>query len=104
MTHIPPILHGVRILSLALNLPGPAALMRCQQMGASCTKLEPVTATGGPGDPMAGYCAEAYDAMRTNNGFQQGMDEKAALAELDQNAGTQFDPEIVRLLAEKVLR
>ena len=58
-----PILHGVHILSLALNLPGPAALMRCQQMGASCTKLEPVTATGGPGDPMAGYCAEAYDAM-----------------------------------------
>ena len=60
-----PILHGVHILSLALNLPGPAALMRCQQMGASCTKLEPVTATGGPGDPMAGYCAEAYDAMHT---------------------------------------
>ena len=26
-------LKGVRILSLALNLPGPAALMRCRDMG-----------------------------------------------------------------------
>ncbi|HEY0202267.1 MAG TPA: CoA transferase, partial [Burkholderiaceae bacterium] len=34
-------LRGTRILSLALNLPGPAALMRCQQMGATCVKLEP---------------------------------------------------------------
>jgi alpha-methylacyl-CoA racemase len=34
-------LKGVRVLSLALNLPGPAALMRCREMGASCVKLEP---------------------------------------------------------------
>ncbi|RYF30952.1 MAG: CoA transferase, partial [Comamonadaceae bacterium] len=34
-------LAGVRVLSLALNLPGPAALMRCRSMGATCTKLEP---------------------------------------------------------------
>ena len=34
-------LQGVRILSLALNLPGPAALMRLRQMGATCLKLEP---------------------------------------------------------------
>ncbi|RZL91858.1 MAG: CoA transferase, partial [Variovorax sp.] len=34
-------LSGVRVLSLALNLPGPAALMRCRQMGATCIKLEP---------------------------------------------------------------
>jgi crotonobetainyl-CoA:carnitine CoA-transferase CaiB-like acyl-CoA transferase len=40
-------LHGIRILSLALNLPGPAALMRCRRMGATCTKLEPPS-----GDPM----------------------------------------------------
>ena len=35
-------LRNVRILSLALNLPGPAALLRCAQMGAQCTKLEPL--------------------------------------------------------------
>ena len=42
-TTSPPLrpLKGVRILSLALNLPGPAALMRCWQMGATCIKLEP---------------------------------------------------------------
>ena len=48
-------LQGVRILSLALNLPGPAALMRLRQMGASCLKLEPPT-----GDPMHHYSPAAY--------------------------------------------
>ncbi|MDP2254616.1 MAG: CoA transferase [Polaromonas sp.] len=48
-------LKGVRILSLALNLPGPAALMRCRQMGARCLKLEPPA-----GDPMGQYNAQAY--------------------------------------------
>ncbi|RYG11819.1 MAG: CoA transferase [Burkholderiales bacterium] len=51
-------LQGVRILSLALNLPGPAALMRCRRMGASCLKLEPPT-----GDPMRHYNPAAYDAL-----------------------------------------
>jgi alpha-methylacyl-CoA racemase len=51
-------LHGLRILSLALNLPGPAALMRCRRMGATCTKLEPPA-----GDPMARYNAVAYAQM-----------------------------------------
>lgn len=51
----PQVLEGVRILSLALNLPGPAALMRCQQMGAQCIKLEPPT-----GDPMQHYSPAAY--------------------------------------------
>lgn len=51
-------LKGVRILSLALNLPGPAALMRCQQMGARCVKLEPPG-----GDPMVSYCKPAYAAL-----------------------------------------
>ena len=51
-------LRGVRILSLALNLPGPAALMRCRQMGASGLKLEPPG-----GDPMKQYNQAAYAAM-----------------------------------------
>jgi alpha-methylacyl-CoA racemase len=49
------VLKGVRILSLALNLPGPAALMRCRQMGATCVKLEPPS-----GDPMGHYNKAAY--------------------------------------------
>ncbi|WPC68194.1 CoA transferase [Rhodoferax ferrireducens] len=60
-------LKGVRILSLALNLPGPAALMRCQQMGASCVKLEPPAPFGAPpgasGDPMGLYNRTAYDVL-----------------------------------------
>lgn len=52
------VLHGVRVLSLALNLPGPAALMRCRRMGASCTKLEPPA-----GDPMRRYNRPAYEQM-----------------------------------------
>ena len=39
-------LRGLRVLSLALNLPGPAALMRLRVMGAQCTKLEPLAADG----------------------------------------------------------
>ena len=48
-------LKGIRVLSLALNLPGPAALMRCRQMGATCIKLEPPA-----GDPMGHYNKPAY--------------------------------------------
>ncbi|NPC54105.1 CoA transferase [Caenimonas soli] len=49
------VLKGTRVLSLALNLPGPAALMRCRQMGATCVKLEPPS-----GDPMGHYNKAAY--------------------------------------------
>lgn len=54
-------LANVRILSLALNLPGPAALLRCQQMGAQCTKLEPLPPPGHPSaDAMHTYSPTAY--------------------------------------------
>ncbi|RZI77905.1 MAG: CoA transferase [Variovorax sp.] len=53
-------LHGVRVLSLALNLPGPAALMRCRQMGATCIKLEPPAVGGLSADPMGQYAPTAY--------------------------------------------
>lgn len=52
-------LRGVRVLSLALNLPGPAALMRLQAMGAHCIKLE---ASAGA-DPMRDYSPQAYGHM-----------------------------------------
>lgn len=57
-------LQHTRILSLALNLPGPAALLRCAQMGAECTKLEPLPASGQTSaDPMEAYSPQAYAAM-----------------------------------------
>jgi alpha-methylacyl-CoA racemase len=48
-------LRGVRVLSLALNLPGPAALARLVKLGAQCSKLEPPT-----GDPMFHYTPQGY--------------------------------------------
>ncbi len=61
------VLKGVRILSLSLNLPGPAALQRLRQMGAACLKFEPLTppdaATHTTGDPMSAYSRTAYDAL-----------------------------------------
>jgi len=62
-------LKGVRILTLALNLPGPAAVMRLQAMGATCTKLEPLAhpslGKGATADPMGIYKRSAYDAMHS---------------------------------------
>ncbi len=57
------VLAGQRIVSLALNLPGPAALSRLAQMGATCIKVEPPARDGAPGDPMAAYAPRAYTAM-----------------------------------------
>lgn len=66
-SHSPQALKGVRVLSLALNLPGPAALMRARQMGATCIKLEPPAhpsaPAGTPGDPMGLYNRAAYDVL-----------------------------------------
>ena len=51
-------LRGIRVVSLALNLPGPAALMRLAQMGAKCTKINPPS-----GDPMQHYTPSGYDLL-----------------------------------------
>ncbi len=56
-------LRGVRVLSLALNLPGPAALMRLKAMGATCTKAEPPGPHGSSGDPMGQYNPPAYATL-----------------------------------------
>lgn len=57
-------LRGVRVASLALNLPGPAALMRLRGWGAQCAKIEPPRPRGAStADPMGQYARHAYDAM-----------------------------------------
>ena len=48
-------LRGTRVVSLALNLPGPAALRRLADMGARCTKVTPPA-----GDPMLHYTPDGY--------------------------------------------
>jgi crotonobetainyl-CoA:carnitine CoA-transferase CaiB-like acyl-CoA transferase len=62
-------LRGRRVVSLALNLPGPAALLRLAELGARCLKVEPpgpgTTPAGRPisGDPMGQYNIDAYNAL-----------------------------------------
>jgi crotonobetainyl-CoA:carnitine CoA-transferase CaiB-like acyl-CoA transferase len=65
-------LAGTRVLSLALNLPGPAALMRCRAMGAQCVKFEPPAAPGRSADPMSLYAPAAYAQMHEGIALVQG--------------------------------
>jgi alpha-methylacyl-CoA racemase len=49
---------GIRLLSLALNVPGPVAVARLLAHGASATKVEPPS-----GDPLATYSRAWYDSL-----------------------------------------
>jgi crotonobetainyl-CoA:carnitine CoA-transferase CaiB-like acyl-CoA transferase len=51
-------LNGMRVINLAVNLPGPAAAKRLLRMGAEVIKVEPPG-----GDPMAWYHEGWYRAM-----------------------------------------
>lgn len=51
-------LAGVRLLTLALNLPGPVAIARLVAEGASAVKIEPPA-----GDPLATYSRPWYEAL-----------------------------------------
>ena len=57
-------LRGVRIVSLALNLPGPAAFMRLCAMGATSIKVEPPPPPGFvTSDPMGQYSKAVYATL-----------------------------------------
>ena len=43
-------------------------------------------------------CCDAWNAMRTDRTYRKALSHDAAVAELEVNAGSQFDPAIVRLL------
>ena len=51
-------LRGVRVLTLAVNLPGPCAAFRLGDMGASVVKVEPPG-----GDPLARMCPGYYEEL-----------------------------------------
>lgn len=52
-------LDGVRVLTLAVNVPGPAAAARLRAMGAAVLKVEPPG-----GDPLAAACPAWYEELR----------------------------------------
>ena len=58
---IPLPLSGVRVVSIALNLPGPACVRRLADLGATVVKVEPPDSLGG--DPMRLYARSYYEAL-----------------------------------------
>jgi len=59
-------LAGVRLLSVALNVPGPVAVARLVALGASATKVEPPA-----GDPLALYSHPWYESLHAGVGVVQ---------------------------------
>jgi HD-GYP domain-containing protein (c-di-GMP phosphodiesterase class II) len=49
------------------------------------------------------FVADAYDAMTSDRAYSRAMPLQDALAELERCAGTQFDPAVVKALAEELL-
>jgi HD-GYP domain-containing protein (c-di-GMP phosphodiesterase class II) len=43
---------------------------------------------------------DSFDAMTTDRPYRRAMSEEGAVNELERCAGTQFDPEVVRVFAE----
>jgi crotonobetainyl-CoA:carnitine CoA-transferase CaiB-like acyl-CoA transferase len=52
-------LHGFRVVSLAVNVPGPVAAARLHALGAAVVKVEPPG-----GDPLAAFSPVYYDVLR----------------------------------------
>src|SRR5580765_1860681 len=52
------LLQGVKIVSLALNAPGPVAAARLTKLGATVTKVEPPA-----GDALHGIATAWYDSL-----------------------------------------
>lgn len=48
--------------------------------------------------------ADSYDAMTSERAYRMPLDEEIVLNELRSNAGKQFDPQIVNIFIEKVLK
>jgi HD-GYP domain-containing protein (c-di-GMP phosphodiesterase class II) len=45
---------------------------------------------------------DAFDAMTTDRIYRQAISKEAAIDEIKRNAGTQFDPNIVRIFIDEM--
>ncbi len=57
-----------------------------------------------PLQPRIIAIADAYDAMTSSRSYRGALSHEMAIKELRKNAGTQFDPELVKLFIDKVLQ
>ena len=48
------------------------------------------------------FVADAFDAMTSDRAYRRAIPERDALAELERCAGSQFDPEVVKALADEL--
>lgn len=55
-----------------------------------------------PRGAMVIATCDAFHAMTSNRSYRQAMDREAAIAELEANAGTQFDPSVVSALVAEL--
>lgn len=72
-------LEGMRLLSLAVNVPGPVAAARLHQLGVAVVKVEPPA-----GDPLARHSPEWYAALCAGQQVQRlDLKDPAQRADLD---------------------
>ncbi|HKO56433.1 MAG TPA: CoA transferase, partial [Thermoanaerobaculia bacterium] len=78
------LLHGVRVVTTAVNVPGPVAAARLRELGAQVTKIEPPS-----GDPLERIAPEWYarlaagqDVRRIDIKQPSALDDLLARADL----------------------
>ncbi len=73
------LLAGLRVVTMALNLPGPVACARLRDMGASVVKVEPPS-----GDPLEGFCPSWYKRLHADMDVRRlDLKNDAGLAQLE---------------------
>jgi alpha-methylacyl-CoA racemase len=93
-------LDGIKIVSVAVNVPGPAAAARLVSMGAECTKVEPPS-----GDQLKSVARQWYDLLLQGQAVlaldlktQQGQEELARLLGQADLLITSFRPSALQRL------
>lgn len=72
-------LAGMRVVTLAVNVPGPAAAARLAELGAAVTKVEPAG-----GDPLARFAPAWYESLASGQEVRRlDLKESPGYAELD---------------------